>query len=123
MRVPALYVFGFVFIFTLTTAIAAQSPTGNLITVTGTVKTATGAAVENAQGIVKLAQCKCSECRSPECKCCPTQVTIDIQRDGKFIFTVPHGTYTFEVRSGGLSAQSQLDLNEGTRRAVDVTLQ
>jgi hypothetical protein len=122
MRVPALYVLGFVVICTLTTAIAAQSPTGNLITVTGTVTTATGGGIENAQGIVKLAKCDCSQCQTPECKCCPTQVTVDIQRDGKFIFTVPHGTYTFEVRSGGLTAQSQLDLNEGTRKKLDVTL-
>jgi uncharacterized membrane protein len=122
MRVPALYMLGLAIIVTLTAAMAAQSPTSNLITVSGTVSTASGAGIENAQGIVKLAKCDCSACDTPECKCCPTQLTVDIQRDGKFIFSVPHGTYTFEVRSGGLTAESQLDLNEGTRKKLDVTL-
>lgn len=122
MRVPALYVLGLSIIVTLTTAFAAQSPTGNIIMVSGTVSTATGAIVENAQGILRLAKCKCSECDIPECKCCPTQVVFDIPKGGQFIFSVPHGTYTLEIRSGGLSAQVQLDLNEGSRRALDVTL-
>jgi len=122
MRVTALHVFGLV-IIVLTTAIAAQSPTSNLITVSGTVTTATGSSVENAQGILRLGKCKCSECDIPECKCCPTQLVFDIPKGGKFTFSVPHGTYNLEIRSGGLSAQVQLDLNEGARRALDVTLQ
>ena len=121
MRVPVLSVFGLV-IFLLV-ATAAQSPKSNLITVSGTVIAASGANVENAQAILKLINCKCSECETPECQCCPTRVVVDIQRDGKFTFSVPHGTYVFEVRTGGLSAQSDLDLNEGERRALDVTLQ
>jgi len=120
MRVPVLSVFGLV-IF-LAAATAAQSPRSNIITVSGTVTAASGASVENAQAIVKLVQCKCSECETPECKCCPTQVVVDVQRDGKFTFSVPHGTYVFEVRIGGLTAQSPLDLSQGERRALDVTL-
>jgi len=113
---------GFAIVVTLTSAMAAQSPTSNLITVSGTVTTAAGATIDNAQGIVKLARCDCSQCATPECKCCPTQLIVDIQQGGKFIFTVPHGTYTFEVVSGGLSAQVQLDLTQGPQRKLDVTL-
>ena len=120
MRVPVLSVVGLV-IF-LTAATAAQSPQSNIITVSGTVTAVSGASVENSQAILKLVKCKCSGCETPECKCCPTQVVVDIQRDGKFTFSVPHGTYVFEVRTGGLSAQSTIDLNEGERRDLDVTL-
>jgi len=121
MRVPVLSVLGLV-IF-LSAATAAQSPSSNIITVSGIVTAVSGATVENAQAIVKLIKCKCSQCETPECKCCPTQVVVDVQRTGKFTFSVPHGTYVFEVRSAGLSAQSTIDLNEGERRELDVTLQ
>ena len=121
MRVPVLSVLG-LFIF-LSAATAAQSPTSNIITVSGTVTAVSGASVENAQAIVKLIKCECSQCETPECKCCPTQVVVNVQRSGKFTFSVPHGTYVFEVRMGGLSAQSTIDLNEGERRELDVTLQ
>ena len=121
MRVPVLSSLGLLAF--LIAATAAQSPKSNLITVSGTVTAASGASIEGSQAILKLVECKCSECETPECKCCPTRVVVDIQRDGKFTFSVPHGTYVFEVRTGGLSAQSDLDLNEGERRALDVTLQ
>ena len=120
MRVPVLSVLGLVI---FTAASAAQSPKSNIITVSGTVIAASGASVENAQAIVTLVKCKCSECETPECKCCPTQLVVDIQRSGKFTFSVPHGTYIFEVRTGGLTAQSTIDLSEGERRDLDVTLQ
>ena len=120
MRVPVLSVLGLVII--LIGAAAAQSPKSNLVTVSGTVTAASGASVEGSQAILKLIQCKCSECETPECKCCPRQVVVDIAPDGKFTVSVPHGTYVFEVRNGGLSAQSELDLNEGERRALDVIL-
>ena len=123
MKGSVLSVLGLVIL--LATATAAQSPQSsksNIITITGTVTTVSGAGVENAQAILKLAQCKCSECETPECKCCPTQVVVDIQRNGRFTFTVPHGTYIFEVRSGGLSAQSTIDLTQGERRELDITL-
>jgi Carboxypeptidase regulatory-like domain len=120
MRLPVLSKLGLV-IF-LTAATAAQSPKSNIITVSGTVIAASGASVENAQAIVTLVQCKCSQCETPECKCCPTQLVVDIQSSGKFTFSVPHGTYVFEVRTGGLTAQSTIDLNEGERRDLDVTL-
>jgi hypothetical protein len=117
MRVPVLSVLGLVIFL-----IAAQSPQSNLVTVSGTVTAASGASVEGSQAILKLVKCKCSECETPECKCCPRQVVVDIAPDGKFTVSVPHGTYVFEVRNGGLSAQSELDLNEGERRALDVIL-
>jgi len=120
MKVSVLSVLGLV-IF-LTAATAGQSPKSNLITVSGTVTAASGASVENAQAIVRLIECKCSQCETPECKCCPTQVVVDVQRSGKFTFSVPHGTYVFEVRIGGLSAESTIDLNEGERRELDITL-
>ena len=120
MRVPVLSTLGVV-IF-LIAATAAQSPKSNLITVSGTVTATSGASVEGSQAILKLVQCKCSECETPECKCCPTRVVVDIQRDGKYTVSVPHGTYVFEVRTGGLSAQSTLDLNEGEQKVFDVIL-
>ena len=120
MKVSVLSVLGLVIL--LAAATAAQTPKSNIIIITGTVTTVSGAGVENAQAILKLAQCKCSECETPECKCCPTQVVVDIQRNGRFTFTVPHGTYIFEVRSGGLSAQSTIDLTQGERRELDITL-
>ena len=120
MRVPVLSMLGLVIL--LAAATPAQSPKSNIITISGTVTTATGASVENAQAILKLVKCQCSECETPECKCCPTQVVVDIQRNGRFTFTVPHGTYVLEVRSGGLSAQSTIDLTAGERRELDITL-
>ena len=120
MRVSVLSMLGLV--FCLIAATAAQSPKSNLITVSGTVTAASGASVEGSQAILKLVQCKCSECETPECKCCPTQVVVDIQRDGKFTVSVPHGSYVFEVRNGGLTAQSSLDLNEGEQKIFDVIL-
>lgn len=121
MRVSVLSVLGLV-IF-LSAATAVQSPGSNIITVSGTVTAVSGANIENAQAIVKLIKCNCSQCQTPECKCCPTQVVVDVQRSGRFTFSVPRGTYVFEVRMGGLSAQSTIDLNEGERRELDVTLQ
>jgi hypothetical protein len=120
MRVPVLSMLGLV-IF-LIAATAAQSPKSNLITVSGTVTAASGASVEGSQAILKLVKCKCSECETAECKCCPTQIVVDIAHDGKFTVSVPHGTYVFEVRNGGLTAQSALDLNEGERKVLDVNL-
>jgi hypothetical protein len=49
-------------------------------------------------------------------------MTINIQQGGTFTFTVPHGTYVMEVRAGGLSAQVNVDLNQGEARTVDVTV-
>lgn len=120
MRVPVSFVLGLVIVLSALTT--AQSPRSNIITVSGTVIAASGASLENAQAVLTLVNCKCSGCETPECKCCPTRVVVDIQPNGKFTFSVPHGTYIFEVRTGGLSAQSDLDLNEGERRALDVTL-
>ena len=120
MRVPVLSVFGLVIFFIAATG--AQSPKSNLITVSGTVTAASGASVEGSQAILKLVECKCSGCETPECKCCPTRVVVDIQRNGKYTVSVPHGTYVFEVRTGGLSAQSTLDLNEGEQKVFDVIL-
>jgi YtxH-like protein len=120
MRVPVLSVLGLAMF--LAAATAAQSPKSNIITISGTVTTVPGASVENAQAILKLVTCQCSECETPECKCCPTQVVVDIQRNGRFTFTVPHGTYVLEVRSGGLSAQSTIDLTQGEQRKLDITL-
>jgi hypothetical protein len=119
MRVTALYLVGLLVL--LTTAVAASQP-GNLITATGTVTDATGAPVQNAVMVLKSAQCKCSECETPECKCCPQQMTVNIQQGGNFTFTVPHGTYILEVRAGGLNAQVNVDLNQGEARTVDVTV-
>ena len=120
MRVAVLSVLGLATF--LVAATAAQSPKNNLITVSGTVSAASGASVEGSQAILKLVQCKCSECETPECKCCPTQVVVDIERDGKYTVSVPHGTYVFELRTGGLSAQSAVDLREGERKVLDITL-
>jgi hypothetical protein len=120
MRVPVLSSLGLLAF--LIAATAAQSPKSNLITVSGTVTAASGASIEGSQAILKLVECKCSECETPECKCCPTRVVVDIQRDGKYTVSVPHGTYVFEVRTGGLSAQSTLDLNEGEQKVFDVIL-
>jgi hypothetical protein len=119
MRVPVLSVLGLA-IFLI--AATAQSPKSNIVTVSGTVTAASGVSVEGSQAILKLVKCRCSECETPECKCCPRQVVVDIAPDGKFIVSVPHGTYVFEVRNGGLSAQSDLDLNQGERRALDIIL-
>src|SRR5262249_55908820 len=102
MRVKTLYLVGPLVLFTA--AIAASQP-NNLITATGTITDSTGAPVQNAVLVLKSAQCKCSECDTPECKCCPQQMTINIQQGGIFTFTVPHGTYVLEVRAGGLNAQ------------------
>jgi hypothetical protein len=120
MRVPVVSTLGSVIV--LIAATAAQSPKSNLITVAGTVTAASGASVEGSQAILKLVQCKCSECETPECKCCPTRIVVDIARDGKYTVSVPHGTYVFEVRNGGLTAQSELDLNEGEQKVFDVIL-
>ena len=86
------------------------------------VTDASGAPVQNATMVLRSAQCKCSECETPECKCCPQQVVVNIQRGGRFTFTVPHGTYVLEVDAGGLKAQINVDLNQGEARTVDVTV-
>ena len=126
MKVPVLSVLGLVIVLAAATSAQSpqspQSPGSNIITITGTVTTVSGASIENAQAILKLAKCECSGCETPECKCCPTQVVVDIQRNGRFTFSVPHGTYILEVRSGGLSAQSTIDLTQGERRELDITL-
>jgi hypothetical protein len=123
MRVPALYVVG-LFVL-LTAAIAASqtnNQTNNLITVSGTVTDASGAGVQNAEMVLKSAGCKCSECETPECKCCPQQMTVNIQKGGIFTFAVPHGNYVLEVHAGGLKARVNVDLNTGESRTVDVAL-
>jgi Carboxypeptidase regulatory-like domain len=119
MRVTALYAVG---LFVLLTAAIAAGQPNNLITVTGTVTDASGAGVQNAEMVLKSALCKCSECETPECKCCPQQMVVNIQKGGKFTFTVPHGTYVLEVHSGGLKTQVNIDLNEGDKSIVDVAL-
>ena len=123
MRVPALYGVG-LFVL-LTAAIAASqtnNQTNNLITVSGTVTDASGAGVQNAEMVLKSAGCKCSECETPECKCCPQQMTVNIQKGGIFTFAVPHGNYVLEVQAGGLKARVNVDLNTGESRTVDVAL-
>jgi hypothetical protein len=119
MRVTALYVVGLLVLFT---AAIAASQAQNIITASGTVTDASGAPVQNATMVLRSAQCKCSECETPECKCCPQQVIVNIQRGGRFVFTVPHGTYVLEVHAGGLKAQIDVDLNQGEARTVDVTV-
>jgi Carboxypeptidase regulatory-like domain len=119
MRVAALTAVG---LLVLLAAASATSQTNNLITVTGTVTDASGAGVQNAEMVLRIAQCRCSECETPECKCCPQQMIVNIQKDGKFTFSVPHGTYVLEVHAGGLKTQVNVDLNEGDKSIVDVAL-
>ena len=119
MRVAHLTAVGLLVL--LTAAIAVGQP-NNLITVSGTVTDASGAGVQNAVMVLRIAQCKCSECETPECKCCPQQMTVNIQAGGKFTFSVPHGNYVLEVQAGGLKTQVTVDLNEGDKSIVDVAL-
>jgi hypothetical protein len=119
MRVAALYMAG---LLVLLTAAIAASQTNNLIIVSGTVTDASGAGVQNAEMVLRAAGCKCSECETPECKCCPQQMTVNIQKGGIFTFAVPHGNYVLEVQAGGLKARMNVDLNTGESRTVDVTL-
>jgi DNA replicative helicase MCM subunit Mcm2 (Cdc46/Mcm family) len=119
MRVTALYVVG---LLVLLSAAIAAGQTNNIINVSGTVTDASGAGVQNAEMVLTIAQCKCSECETPECKCCPQQMTVNIQAGGKFTFSVPHGTYVLAVHAGGLKAREEVDLNKGESRTVDVTL-
>jgi DNA replicative helicase MCM subunit Mcm2 (Cdc46/Mcm family) len=123
MRIPALYGVGlFVLLTAAFAASQTSSQTNNLISVSGTVTDASGAGVENAEMVLKSAGCKCSECETPECKCCPEQMTVNIQKGGIFTFAVPHGNYVLEVHAGGLKARMDVDLNTGESRTVDVAL-
>lgn len=103
---------------------AAAAQTENRVTVSGTIKDASGAVVSGAQIVVKLEKCKCKDCKPPEeCKCCPNQIRAASGEDGTFEFSVPHGTYTAEVTAGKFKVTVNLDLNEGNTKNVNVTVQ
>jgi hypothetical protein len=102
--------------------VASNAQDDQTISVSGTVESSLGA-VPHATITVKVIECKCSDCKnSIECACCPNQLTVDTDDKGKFAFSVPHGTYAVEVRAGSRKAELTLDLNEGDKKTVTVTV-
>jgi len=107
-------------LFAATVAYSAQ--TAKTISVSGTVKDQSGGVVQNAEIVVKVMNCKCSDCEV-DCKCCPPQLTVSSGESGTYTFSVPHGTYAVRVRAGGRRADLELDLNEGDSKTVNIKVE
>jgi hypothetical protein len=104
------------------TALTDPPQTERKITVSGTVRDRSGALVQGAEIVVKVTNCKCSDCEV-DCKCCPPQLTVTSDESGMYAFSVPHGTYSVQVRAGGRKADLELDLNEGSTKTANISVE
>lgn len=92
-----------------------------MITVSGNIVDESGAVIPRAAIDIKIKQCKCSDCKNPQrCDCCPNQERAESNGEGRYTFTVPHGTYYVFVQARELKGEATLDLNEGSSITYDL---
>src|SRR5208283_1496884 len=84
-----------ILVFAITSLAEGQTK----VSLSGIVVDPSGAVVSGVHVGVKL-RCKCSDCRDPNaCECCPGQLGVTTDEEGRFSVSVAPGTYIVSVRN------------------------